>query len=179
VWEDVSGGLDIINVGKFQMASRAYCGRFNFNGGDQQKRVGTLSGGERGRLHRAWAQHEYELGAAQGRRGQRGERRIKALQAAQAERDRAEALAQARAQAEAQNHSVKFMTYEELLKLQLGEDALAPIVGENEFDAWYKEYVAAEEKSARAKKVAFEKMPPAQQAYQELRICGAYSQEQY
>jgi len=53
VWEDVSGGLDILNVGKFQMASRAYCGRFNFNGSDQQKRVGTLSGGERGRLHLA------------------------------------------------------------------------------------------------------------------------------
>ena len=53
VWEDVSGGLDMITVGKFQMASRAYCGRFNFNGGDQQKRVGTLSGGERGRLHLA------------------------------------------------------------------------------------------------------------------------------
>ena len=53
VWEDVSGGLYMITVGKFQMASRAYCGRFNFNGGDQQKRVGTLSGGERGRLHLA------------------------------------------------------------------------------------------------------------------------------
>ena len=53
VWEDVSGGLDLLTVGKFQMASRAYCGRFNFNGGDQQKRVGTLSGGERGRLHLA------------------------------------------------------------------------------------------------------------------------------
>jgi sulfate-transporting ATPase len=53
VWEDISGGLDIITVGKFQMASRAYCGRFNFNGGDQQKKVGTLSGGERGRLHLA------------------------------------------------------------------------------------------------------------------------------
>ncbi len=53
VWEDVSGGLDIINVGKFQMASRAYCGRFNFNGADQQKKVGSLSGGERGRLHLA------------------------------------------------------------------------------------------------------------------------------
>ena len=53
VWEDVSGGLDILNVGKFQMPSRAYCGRFNFNGGDQQKRVGSLSGGERGRLHLA------------------------------------------------------------------------------------------------------------------------------
>ncbi len=53
VWEDVSGGLDMINIGKFTMASRAYCGRFNFNGADQQKRVGTLSGGERGRLHLA------------------------------------------------------------------------------------------------------------------------------
>src|SRR5205085_9320193 len=53
VWEDISGGLDIITVGKFQMPSRAYCGRFNFNGGDQQKRVGLLSGGERGRLHLA------------------------------------------------------------------------------------------------------------------------------
>ena len=51
VWEDISGGLDILTVGKFQMASRAYCGRFNFNGGDQQKKVGSLSGGERGRLH--------------------------------------------------------------------------------------------------------------------------------
>ena len=53
VWEDVSGGLDMINIGKFTMASRAYCGRFNFNGGDQQKKVGNLSGGERGRLHLA------------------------------------------------------------------------------------------------------------------------------
>ena len=53
VWEDISGGLDIITVGKFQMPSRAYCGRFNFGGGDQQKKVGMLSGGERGRLHLA------------------------------------------------------------------------------------------------------------------------------
>ncbi len=53
VWEDVSGGLDMIQIGKFTMASRAYCGRFNFNGGDQQKKVGMLSGGERGRLHLA------------------------------------------------------------------------------------------------------------------------------
>jgi sulfate-transporting ATPase len=53
VWEDISGGLDMLNVGKFQMASRAYCGRFNFNGADQQKKVGMLSGGERGRLHLA------------------------------------------------------------------------------------------------------------------------------
>lgn len=53
VWEDISGGLDMLTIGKFTMPSRAYCGRFNFNGGDQQKRVGMLSGGERGRLHLA------------------------------------------------------------------------------------------------------------------------------
>ena len=53
VWEDVSGGLDIMNVGKFEMQSRAYIGRFNFKGPDQQKLVGQLSGGERGRLHLA------------------------------------------------------------------------------------------------------------------------------
>ncbi len=53
VWEDISGGLDLITVGKFQMPSRAYCGRFNFGGSDQQKKVGMLSGGERGRLHLA------------------------------------------------------------------------------------------------------------------------------
>ncbi|MGE5526525.1 MAG: energy-dependent translational throttle protein EttA [Rhodospirillaceae bacterium] len=52
-WEAVSGGLDIINVGKFEMPSRAYLGRFNFKGQDQQKMVGKLSGGERGRLHLA------------------------------------------------------------------------------------------------------------------------------
>ncbi|MCA3252017.1 MAG: energy-dependent translational throttle protein EttA [Pseudomonadota bacterium] len=53
VWEDVSGGLDNIVVGQFVMPSRAYLGRFNFKGNDQQKRVGQLSGGERGRLHLA------------------------------------------------------------------------------------------------------------------------------
>ena len=53
VWEAVSDGLDILKVGKFEMSSRAYLGRFNFKGGDQQKIVGTLSGGERGRLHMA------------------------------------------------------------------------------------------------------------------------------
>ncbi len=53
VWEDISGGLDNIVVGKFVMPSRAYLGRFNFKGNDQQKRVGSLSGGERGRLHLA------------------------------------------------------------------------------------------------------------------------------
>ncbi|HZA95731.1 MAG TPA: ATP-binding cassette domain-containing protein, partial [Burkholderiaceae bacterium] len=53
VWEAVSGGLDILTVGKFEMGSRAYLGRFNFKGGDQQKIVGNLSGGERGRLHLA------------------------------------------------------------------------------------------------------------------------------
>jgi sulfate-transporting ATPase len=53
VWEDVSGGLDNLTVGKFVMPSRAYIGRFNFKGNDQQKLVGNLSGGERGRLHLA------------------------------------------------------------------------------------------------------------------------------
>jgi sulfate-transporting ATPase len=53
VWEAISGGHDILTVGKFEMASRAYLGRFNFKGGDQQKLVGQLSGGERGRLHLA------------------------------------------------------------------------------------------------------------------------------
>jgi sulfate-transporting ATPase len=53
VWEDVSGGLDNIVVGQFVMPSRAYLGRFNFKGNDQQKLVGKLSGGERGRLHLA------------------------------------------------------------------------------------------------------------------------------
>jgi len=53
VWQDVSGGLDNLTVGKFVMPSRAYIGRFNFKGNDQQKLVGNLSGGERGRLHLA------------------------------------------------------------------------------------------------------------------------------
>jgi energy-dependent translational throttle protein EttA len=53
VWEAVSGGQDILTVGKFEMPSRAYIGRFNFKGADQQKIVGQLSGGERGRLHLA------------------------------------------------------------------------------------------------------------------------------
>ncbi|MGL4574862.1 MAG: energy-dependent translational throttle protein EttA [Burkholderiaceae bacterium] len=53
VWEDISGGLDMLTVGRFEMSSRAYIGRFNFKGGDQQKVVGNLSGGERGRLHLA------------------------------------------------------------------------------------------------------------------------------
>lgn len=53
VFEAISGGLDILQVGKFDMSSRAYLGRFNFKGGDQQKTVGVLSGGERGRLHLA------------------------------------------------------------------------------------------------------------------------------
>jgi sulfate-transporting ATPase len=53
VWEAVSNGQDILTVGKFEMPSRAYIGRFNFKGSDQQKIVGNLSGGERGRLHLA------------------------------------------------------------------------------------------------------------------------------
>ena len=50
----ISGGADILTIGKFEMQSRAYIGRFNFKGGDQQKLVGNLSGGERGRLHLAY-----------------------------------------------------------------------------------------------------------------------------
>ena len=53
VFEELSGGADILTIGKFEMPSRAYIGRFNFKGGDQQKNVGNLSGGERGRLHLA------------------------------------------------------------------------------------------------------------------------------
>jgi energy-dependent translational throttle protein EttA len=53
VWQEVSGGSDIITIGKVEIQSRAYIGRFNFKGADQQKLVGTLSGGERGRLHLA------------------------------------------------------------------------------------------------------------------------------
>jgi sulfate-transporting ATPase len=53
VFDDISGGLDLLKVGRFEMPARAYLGRFNFKGADQQKLVGTLSGGERGRLHLA------------------------------------------------------------------------------------------------------------------------------
>ena len=53
VFDDVTAGADILTVGRFEMPSRAYLGRFNFKGGDQQKLVGNLSGGERGRLHLA------------------------------------------------------------------------------------------------------------------------------
>jgi sulfate-transporting ATPase len=53
VWEYISDGADNLTIGKFEMPSRAYVGRFNFKGPDQQKKVGTLSGGERGRLHLA------------------------------------------------------------------------------------------------------------------------------
>jgi len=53
VWEEISDGLDNIQVGTYQTSSRGYCSRFNFRGGDQQKLVGDLSGGERNRLHLA------------------------------------------------------------------------------------------------------------------------------
>ncbi|HSF94056.1 MAG TPA: energy-dependent translational throttle protein EttA [Thermohalobaculum sp.] len=53
VWEEISDGLDIIPLGDAEMPSRAYCGAFNFKGGDQQKKVGLLSGGERNRVHLA------------------------------------------------------------------------------------------------------------------------------
>src|SRR6056297_1768397 len=53
VWEAISGGAEIINLGDAEVNSRAYCGSFNFKGGDQQKKVGLLSGGERNRVHMA------------------------------------------------------------------------------------------------------------------------------
>ncbi|MDQ0454764.1 energy-dependent translational throttle protein EttA [Rhizobium paknamense] len=53
VWEEISGGNDIIKLGKHEMNSRAYCGAFNFKGGDQQQKVGNLSGGQRNRVHLA------------------------------------------------------------------------------------------------------------------------------
>jgi ATP-binding cassette ChvD family protein len=53
VWEEISDGLDVITLGDAEMNSRAYCGAFNFKGGDQQKKVGQLSGGERNRVHLA------------------------------------------------------------------------------------------------------------------------------
>ncbi|MCA0941205.1 energy-dependent translational throttle protein EttA [Yangia mangrovi] len=53
VWEAISGGAEIIQLGDAQINSRAYCGAFNFKGGDQQKKVGLLSGGERNRVHMA------------------------------------------------------------------------------------------------------------------------------
>ncbi|MGM3188837.1 energy-dependent translational throttle protein EttA [Musicola paradisiaca] len=53
VWEEVSGGQDIMRIGNFEIPSRAYVGRFNFKGVDQGKRIGELSGGERGRVHLA------------------------------------------------------------------------------------------------------------------------------
>ena len=53
MWEEISGGNDIILLGKKEMNSRAYCSNFNFKGADQQKKVGALSGGERNRVHLA------------------------------------------------------------------------------------------------------------------------------
>jgi len=53
VWEEISDGLDVITLGEAEMNSRAYVGAFNFKGGDQQKKVGLLSGGERNRVHMA------------------------------------------------------------------------------------------------------------------------------
>tara|TARA_B110000438_G_scaffold111425_1_gene109319 strand:+ start:7588 stop:9255 length:1668 start_codon:yes stop_codon:yes gene_type:complete len=53
IWEEISDGQDIITVGKYETSSRAYVGRFNFRGGDQQKKIGLLSGGERNRVHLA------------------------------------------------------------------------------------------------------------------------------
>ncbi|MYM63303.1 energy-dependent translational throttle protein EttA [Pseudomaricurvus sp. HS19] len=60
VWEEISEGQDILKIGNYEVSSRSYVGRFNFKGSDQQKRVGELSGGERGRLHLA---HTLKQGA--------------------------------------------------------------------------------------------------------------------
>ena len=53
VWEEISDGLDLIKIGNYETSSRAYVGRFNFRGQDQQKKIGLLSGGERNRVHLA------------------------------------------------------------------------------------------------------------------------------
>ena len=53
VWQEISGGHDILAIGEYELQSRAYCGRFNFRGTDQQKHIGQLSGGERNRVHLA------------------------------------------------------------------------------------------------------------------------------
>ena len=53
VWEEISGGAEVIKLGKYEMNSRAYCATFNFKGGDQQQKVGNLSGGQRNRVHLA------------------------------------------------------------------------------------------------------------------------------
>ena len=78
VWEEISDGQDIILLGKKEMNSRAYCASFNFKGADQQKKVGTLSGGERNRVHLAkMLQFGRELAAAR-RADQRPRRRYAA-----------------------------------------------------------------------------------------------------
>ena len=53
VWQEISGGQDILRIEDYEVQSRSYCGRFNFKGGDQQKHIGQLSGGERNRVHLA------------------------------------------------------------------------------------------------------------------------------
>jgi len=53
VWQEISGGQDILTIGDYELQSRAYCGRFNFKGTEQQKHIGQLSGGERNRVHLA------------------------------------------------------------------------------------------------------------------------------
>jgi ATPase subunit of ABC transporter with duplicated ATPase domains len=53
VWEEISGGAEVVKLGKFEANTRAYCASFNFRGGDQQQKVGNLSGGQRNRVHLA------------------------------------------------------------------------------------------------------------------------------
>ncbi len=75
VWEEISGGNEILYLGKREINSRAYCGAFNFKGGDQQKKVGMLSGGERNRVHLARILQQGGQCPAVGRTDQRPRRR--------------------------------------------------------------------------------------------------------
>ena len=75
VWEEISNGQDVILLGKKEVNSRAYCSLFNFKGADQQKKVGTLSGGERNRVHLAKMLRVRRQPAAARRADQRPRRR--------------------------------------------------------------------------------------------------------
>jgi sulfate-transporting ATPase len=75
VWEEISGGNDVIKLGKHEMNTRAYVGAFNFKGADQQKKVGKLSGGERNRVHMAKMLKKGRQRAAARRTDQRPRRR--------------------------------------------------------------------------------------------------------
>ena len=142
VWEAISGGQDILTIGKFEMPSRAYLGRFNFKGGDQQKLVGKLSGGERGRLHLAHDAAQGRQRAAARRAVQRPRRRDAARArgcAAGVRRQRARDLARSlvpRPHRHAHPRGRRrlavvllrgnYREYEEDKKRRLGEEGAAP-----------------------------------------------------